>query len=183
MAAHGSSASRSSRARRSTAMIKDGVDETSVEGVRRIALLKSIAEQAGRSPRPRPGGPGPVVALGGAHATPRSSWRAWWTSWRTRPARTRSPTAAELLAGHPRHRARAGPRGATRPAGASPPEGRGRGLAVHESFGSIVAQVAEVSVEGSKIRVHRVTAAVDCGTCVNPEAVRAQMRRRRSASA
>ncbi|ABB31079.1 aldehyde oxidase and xanthine dehydrogenase molybdopterin binding [Geobacter metallireducens RCH3] len=56
------------------------------------------------------------------------------------------------------------------------PEGRGRGIAVHESFGSIVAQVAEVSV-GAKgeIRVHRVVCAVDCGRFVNPGIIEAQM--------
>jgi isoquinoline 1-oxidoreductase beta subunit len=55
------------------------------------------------------------------------------------------------------------------------PPGRARGLAVHESFGSIAADVAEVSVEGGRIRVHRVTCAIDCGICVNPLGVRAQM--------
>jgi len=43
---------------------------------------------------------------------------------------------------------------------------------VHSSFGSAVAQIAEVSVEGDKIIVHRVTAAIDCGTVVNPGIVR-----------
>ena len=55
------------------------------------------------------------------------------------------------------------------------PEGRARGLAVHESFDSYVAQVAEVSVAGGRVRVHRVVCAVDCGVCVNPAGVEAQM--------
>jgi isoquinoline 1-oxidoreductase beta subunit len=55
------------------------------------------------------------------------------------------------------------------------PADRGRGLAVHESFGSIVAHVAEVSVEGGDIRVHRVVCAIDCGICINPAGVAAQM--------
>jgi isoquinoline 1-oxidoreductase beta subunit len=59
--------------------------------------------------------------------------------------------------------------------GSSPPKGRARGLAVHESFGSIVAQVAEVSIDDGKIRVHRVVCAIDCGLCINPLGVRAQM--------
>jgi isoquinoline 1-oxidoreductase beta subunit len=59
--------------------------------------------------------------------------------------------------------------------GSPPPSGRARGLAVHESFGSIVAECAEVSVEDGRIRVHAVTAAVDCGTAVNPLAVEAQV--------
>ena len=53
--------------------------------------------------------------------------------------------------------------------------GRARGVALHESFGSIVAQVAEVSLQGGLPRVHRVTCAVDCGTVVNPNIVAQQM--------
>jgi isoquinoline 1-oxidoreductase beta subunit len=60
--------------------------------------------------------------------------------------------------------------------GSKPPEGRARGIAVHESFGSFVAQVAEVSVsKEGKPRVHRVVCAIDCGPTVNPEGIRAQM--------
>jgi isoquinoline 1-oxidoreductase beta subunit len=55
------------------------------------------------------------------------------------------------------------------------PSGIGRGVAVHESFGGFVAQVAEVSVEKGKIQVHRVVCAIDCGTVVNPDGVVAQM--------
>ena len=56
------------------------------------------------------------------------------------------------------------------------PKGRGRGIACHFSFNSYVAQVAEVSLqEDGNVRVHRVVAAVDCGTVVNPDGVRAQM--------
>lgn len=54
-------------------------------------------------------------------------------------------------------------------------QGRGRGVAVHESFGSAVAQVAEVTVTGNTITVDRVVCAVDCGTAVTPDVVRAQM--------
>jgi isoquinoline 1-oxidoreductase beta subunit len=60
--------------------------------------------------------------------------------------------------------------------GKSLPQGRGRGLAVHESFGSFVAQVAEVSVsKEGKVRVHRVVCAIDCGPVVNPDTIEAQM--------
>jgi isoquinoline 1-oxidoreductase beta subunit len=56
------------------------------------------------------------------------------------------------------------------------PKGKGRGIAVHESFGSFVAQVAEVSVnEGGRIRVERVVCAIDCGRTVNPDTIVAQM--------
>jgi isoquinoline 1-oxidoreductase beta subunit len=55
------------------------------------------------------------------------------------------------------------------------PSGRARGVALHESFGSIVAQVAEVSIERGVPRVHRVVCALDCGTVVNPGIVAQQM--------
>jgi len=79
-----------------------------------------------------------------------------------------------LLADHPRHTAvldllvdKAG--------WGQPPSGVHQGLAVHEAFGSVVGQVAEVSVEGDRLRVHRVTCVVDCGLAVNPDIVKAQM--------
>src|SRR5258708_13612384 len=55
------------------------------------------------------------------------------------------------------------------------PKGHHRGIAVHDSFGSFIAQVAEVSVTGDQINIHRVVCAVDCGICVNPASVAAQM--------
>jgi isoquinoline 1-oxidoreductase beta subunit len=53
--------------------------------------------------------------------------------------------------------------------------GRARGIAVHKSFESYVAQVAEVSVSDGDVRVHRVVCAVDCGMFVNPDTIEAQM--------
>jgi isoquinoline 1-oxidoreductase beta subunit len=56
------------------------------------------------------------------------------------------------------------------------PEGRARGVAVLESFSTYVAEVAEVSLNPDRtVRVHRVVAAVDCGTVVNPDIVKAQI--------
>ena len=55
-------------------------------------------------------------------------------------------------------------------------KGQGRGIAFHESFGSIVAEVAEISVDAkNQLRVHKVACAVDCGAVVNPNTVEAQM--------
>lgn len=59
--------------------------------------------------------------------------------------------------------------------GTAPAPGRARGLAMHESFGSIIAEVAEVSIEKGRIRVHAVTCSVDCGTAVNPLGIEAQI--------
>lgn len=55
------------------------------------------------------------------------------------------------------------------------PAGHAYGVAVHQSFNSYVAQIAEVSVDSGKIRVHRVVAAVDCGMIVNPDGIHQQI--------
>jgi len=60
--------------------------------------------------------------------------------------------------------------------GSKLPAGVGRGIATHFSFDSYVAQVVEASVEkNGAVRVHRVVCAVDCGTVINPDTVKAQM--------
>ena len=82
-----------------------------------------------------------------------------------------------LLGKHPRHAAVL--RLVAQKAGWGQPfprgQGRGRGVAVHESFGSVVAQVAEVTVSGDDVRVDRVVCVVDCGIAVTPDVVVAQM--------
>ncbi|NYH15138.1 xanthine dehydrogenase family protein molybdopterin-binding subunit [Paraburkholderia bryophila] len=95
----------------------------------------------------------------------------------------RDPIAfrAELLARHPRHLAvlkrvaalSEWGRPLTHAADGAP---RSRGVALHEAFGSVVAQVAEVSLgPGKQIRVHRVVCVIDCGLPVNPNLIRQQM--------
>jgi len=59
--------------------------------------------------------------------------------------------------------------------GAPLPAGRARGIAVLEDRGSFVAEVAEVSVEGNRLRVHKVTCAADCGLVIHPGIVEAQL--------
>jgi isoquinoline 1-oxidoreductase beta subunit len=59
--------------------------------------------------------------------------------------------------------------------GATLPSGHAHGVALHRSFGSIVAQVAEVSMKEGVLRVHRVVCAIDCGTVVNPDTVAQQV--------
>ena len=59
--------------------------------------------------------------------------------------------------------------------GAALPSGHAQGVALHKSFGSIVAQVAEVSMKEGVLRVHRVVCAIDCGTVVNPDTVAQQV--------
>ncbi|PQV46458.1 xanthine dehydrogenase family protein molybdopterin-binding subunit [Paraburkholderia sp. BL21I4N1] len=95
----------------------------------------------------------------------------------------RDPIAfrAELLARHPRHLAvlkrvaalSEWGRPLSHAADGAP---RSRGVALHEAFGSVVAQVVEVSIgPGKQIRVHRVICVIDCGLPVNPNLIRQQM--------
>ncbi|MGJ5176461.1 molybdopterin cofactor-binding domain-containing protein [Bradyrhizobium oligotrophicum] len=60
--------------------------------------------------------------------------------------------------------------------GAPLPKGWGRGIALQNAFGSLLAQVAEVEIaKDGSVRVHRVVCAMDCGTVVNPDTVEAQL--------
>lgn len=79
-----------------------------------------------------------------------------------------------LLRGRPRHLAVLD-LAAQKADWGSPPPGRHQGLAFHTSFGSLVTQVAEVSVTDGALRVHRIVCAIDCGLVVNPDLVAAQV--------
>ena len=81
----------------------------------------------------------------------------------------------ELLAHKPRHRKvlDAAANAARWDVALEP--GRGRGIALHESFGSIVAEVVEARVDGGNARVERVVCAIDAGYAVNPDGLAAQM--------
>ena len=88
---------------------------------------------------------------------------------------------AGLLRRHPRHR-HVLERAATLAdwgtplAPAADGAARTRGIALHASFGAVVAQVAEVSLAADKqIRVHRVVCVIDCGMAINPNLVRQQV--------
>ena len=159
-------------------MVKDGIDVTSVEGA--STLPYAIPHMAVELHSPVV--PVPVLwwrSVGSTH-----------TAYATETfvdelaaAAGKDPVAFRrgMLAKHPRHLAAlelaAEKAGWGKPLAAGKAgEKRGRGVAVHESFGTVVAQVAEVTVDkDSKIRVDRVVCAVDCGLAVNPDNVRAQM--------
>jgi isoquinoline 1-oxidoreductase beta subunit len=81
-----------------------------------------------------------------------------------------------LLKDHPRHRGVLDLVAEKAGWGQPLPQGRFRGVAVHESFSTFVAQVAEIAMDDQGgFRVERVVCAVDCGVPVNPDQIRAQM--------
>jgi isoquinoline 1-oxidoreductase beta subunit len=155
-------------------MVKHGIDPTSIEGLAESPYLESTGALRVSMHSPKT----PVTVL-------------WWRSVgnthtafamegmidECAQAAGQDPLAyrLSLLKDKPRHAAALKLVAEKAGWGSPPPEGRARGLAVHESFGSIVAQVAEVSVENKQIRVHAVTCAVDCGTAVNPLGIEAQV--------
>ncbi|HEY5805470.1 MAG TPA: xanthine dehydrogenase family protein molybdopterin-binding subunit [Lysobacter sp.] len=155
-------------------MVKNGIDATSVEGVADSPYLKDIADHRIELHSPRTG-------------IPVLWWRSVGHSYNAfvmeslvdelAHAAGKDPVEYRraLLKNHPRHLAALNLAVEKSGWGTPLPKGRGRGVAVHESFGSYLAQVAEVSVEQGAIRVHRVVCAIDCGLAVNPEGVRAQM--------
>jgi isoquinoline 1-oxidoreductase subunit beta len=156
-------------------LVKGGIDPTSVEGVSDSPYLEGVGtcHVSLHSPRNEV----PVLwwrSVGHTHA----AFAVESMIDELAHAAGRDPLAfrVAMLEHQPRHR-RALQLAAEKAGwGKPPPSGHALGLAVHESFGSIVAEVAEVSVErGSRIRVHRVTCAIDCGQAVNPLGIEAQV--------
>jgi isoquinoline 1-oxidoreductase beta subunit len=155
-------------------MIKNGIDRSSVEGIADSPYLDAVAAKR--------------ITL---HTTTLPVTILWWRSVGNTHsafvlesavdelayAAKRDPLAFRLalLDKKPRHAAALKAAAESAGWGTPPPAGRARGLAVHESFGSIVAECAEVSIEDGRIRVHSVSAAVDCGSAVNPLGVEAQV--------
>jgi len=155
-------------------MIKDGIDPTCVEGASDSPYVKAIPNHRVTLNNPQVGVP--VLwwrSVGNSHTA--FAVESFVDELAHAARRDPLEFRLALLADAPRVRAVLALAAAKAGWGTPPPAGRGRGLAVHQSFGSIVAQVAEVSVAGGRIQVHHVVAAVDCGICVNPLGVGAQI--------
>ncbi|HET7826487.1 MAG TPA: xanthine dehydrogenase family protein molybdopterin-binding subunit [Anaeromyxobacter sp.] len=155
-------------------MIKDGIDGLSVEGVEDSPYLHAI--DARRVMLHSPRNEVPVLwwrSVGNTH----TAFAMEGMIDELARSAGKDPLAyrVRLLPEHPRHVRLLQVAAEKAGWGKPPPEGHARGIAVHESFGSIIAEVADVSVEKGRIRVHRVTAAVDCGVAVNPLGVEAQV--------
>ncbi|MBW8879141.1 MAG: xanthine dehydrogenase family protein molybdopterin-binding subunit [Acidobacteria bacterium] len=156
------------------AMIKDGIDPTAVEGASDSQYVTAIPHHRVELHTVDPGIP--VLwwrSVGSSHTA--FAVESFVDELAHAAKRDPLEFRRALLAKAPRMRAVLELAAEKAGWGSAPPAGRGRGLAVHESFGSIVAHVAEVSVDGGHVRVHRVVCAIDCGVCVNPLGVRAQM--------
>jgi isoquinoline 1-oxidoreductase beta subunit len=159
------------------AMKKNGIDFTSVEGAANLpyAIPNMLVDLHS------PSYPVPVQwwrSVGSTHTA--FSTEVFFDE--VAHAAGKDPVAfrRSLLKSHPRHLAvldlAASKAGWGKPLPTQAGMRRGRGVAVHESFGSVVAEIAEVSVKADgSFKVDRVVCAVDCGIAINPSIVRAQM--------
>jgi isoquinoline 1-oxidoreductase beta subunit len=155
-------------------MIKNGVDAASVEGAADSPYVKGTASHLVDLHSPKPGIP--VLwwrSVGHSHTA--FVMESFVDELANAAKRDPLEYRRRLLKKHPRHLGVLNLAAQKAGWGKPLPKGHFRGIAVHESFGSFIAQVAEVSVENSQVRVHRVVCAVDCGVCVNPASVAAQM--------
>jgi isoquinoline 1-oxidoreductase subunit beta len=154
-------------------LVKDGVDETSVEGAKDIPY--NIPNVLVDLHTPKIGVP--VLwwrSVGHSHTA--FVVESFLDELTHAAGKDPYEYRQKLLARHPRHLGVLKLAAQKAGWGASLPKGRARGIAVHESFGSFVAQVAEVSVSPKgEVRVHKVVCAVDCGKYVNPDTIKAQM--------
>ncbi|MFL6641074.1 MAG: molybdopterin cofactor-binding domain-containing protein [Paraburkholderia graminis] len=158
-----------------SAMIKNGIDATSVEGAANMAYaipnisVELTTTQTGV----------PVLwwrVVGSSHTA--FAVEAFIDEAAHAAGKDPFVFRRDLLAHEPRMRAML--ELAARKAGWDPakplPKGRGRGIAVAEAFKTFVAQVAEVSVDkDGNVKIERVVCAVDCGTPINPDIIAAQM--------
>ncbi len=153
-------------------MVKDGIDATSVEGASNLPY--GIANLGVFLHSPKMGVPVQWWrSVGSTHTAYATECFLDEIALATRKDPFELRRA--LLAKHPRHRGVL--ELAAQKAGWSQPlaNGRARGIAVHESFNTFVAQVVEISKKENSLRIDRVVCAVDCGVAVNPNIVAMQM--------
>lgn len=154
-------------------MVKDGVDQTSVEGAANLpyAIPNRLVELNSPSINV------PVQwwrSVGSTHTA--FSTEIFVDELAAAAGKDPVEFRRALLAKHPRHLGVLNLVAEKSGWGSPLAKGRARGVAVHESFKTFVAQVAEVSLKpDGSFRVDRVVCAVDCGVAVNPDVIRAQM--------
>ena len=153
--------------------VKDGVDPVSVEGAANLPYAIPHLQVELHSPKL----PVPVLwwrSVGSSHTA--FATECFLDELALAGGKDPLELRRTLLANQPRHLAVLDLAAAMAGWGSPLASGKGRGLAVHESFHSFVAQVVEVTIgPKGEIKVDRVVVAVDCGIAVTPDVIRAQM--------
>jgi isoquinoline 1-oxidoreductase beta subunit len=155
-----------------SAMVKDGIDVTSVEGA--TTLPYDIPNLRVDLHSPKLGVP--VLwwrSVGSTHTA--YATECFLDEIARATGKDPFELRRALLTKHPRHKAVLELAAQKANWGKPLPPGRTRGIAVHESFNTFVAQVAEVSKRGDAYRLERVVCAVDCGVAINPNIIAMQM--------
>jgi isoquinoline 1-oxidoreductase beta subunit len=155
-------------------MVKDGIDKTSVEGVADSPYFEGLANHQIELHSPKTG----ISVLwlrSVGHTHTAFVMESLIDELATATGKDPVEYRRTLLKDHPRHLGVLNLAVEKANWKAPLPDGHALGVAVHESFGSYVAQVVEVSQDNLAIRVHRVVCAVDCGIAVNPRSIAAQM--------
>jgi isoquinoline 1-oxidoreductase beta subunit len=154
-------------------LVNDGVDRASVEGV--ADMPYEVADLRVESTNTRAGVP--VLwwrSVGNTHTA--YVVETMLDEIATAVGKDPVELRRQLLQAQPRHRTVLDLAADKCGWGSPLPQGRARGIALHESFSTRVAQVAEISLDGKGgFKVDRVVCAVDCGVAINPDQVRAQM--------
>lgn len=155
-----------------SAMVKNGIDHTSVEGASNLPYAIPNRQVHLHTTDI----PVPVQwwrAVGSTHTA--FATETFIDELATRSKQDPYQYRRQLLKDHPRHLGVLDLVAKKSNWGQSLAHGKGRGIAVHESFNSYVAQVAEVTLKEGIFSVDRVVIAVDCGIAINPDIIKAQM--------
>ena len=154
-------------------LVKDGIDSTSVEGAANLPYSIPNMHVDLHSPKL----PVPIQwwrSVGHTHTA--FSTEVFLDEIAHKIGKDPVMLRRELLKNHPRHLGVLNLAAEKANWGSTLAENKGRGIAVHKSFNSYVAEVAEVTVnENGTYSVDKVTIAVDCGIAINPDVIRAQM--------
>ena len=153
-------------------MVKDGVDATSVEGAN--TLPYAIPNLSVELHSPKTGVPVQWWrSVGSTHTA--FATECFLDEIARETKKDPFELRRSLLAKHPRHKGVLEAAAQKAGWGKPPAKGRARGIAVHESFNTFVAQVVELSKQKDGLKVEKVVCAVDCGVAVNPNIIAMQM--------
>jgi len=153
-------------------MVKDGVDATSVEGASNLPY--AIPNMAVELHSPKIGVPVQWWrSVGSTHTA--FATECFLDEIARETKKDPFELRRSLLAKHPRHKAVLEAAAQKADWGKPLAQGHTRGIAVHESFNTFVAQVVEVSKRKDGLKIEKVVCAVDCGVAVNPNIIAMQM--------
>ena len=154
------------------AMIQEGIDGTSVEGARNLPYaIQNMRVEL----QPADNGVPTLWWRSVGHSHNAFATEAFFDEMAHLAGKDPYHYRRDLLAEHPRYLAVLDLVAEKASWGENLGENRGRGIAIHESYGTIVAEVVDITLSDRSFTVDKVYCAVDCGIAINPDVIRAQM--------